>query len=123
MARTETTPFIRRHRPSDRADVADIRVRTAHEGGDSSGLCPGPELMPSLFAHPHVELEPDFAFVLDDGTGRAVGHVLGAPDTAGRTFYGRLGCERSDVSDPGPVWYLGRPTSRPTNRDAPSVTR
>ncbi|MFJ6518323.1 hypothetical protein ACIQJ4_08695 [Streptomyces filamentosus] len=39
--------------------------------------------------------------------------------TAARAFYGRLEFEQLDVSDPGPVWYLGRPT----NRDAPAVTR
>ena len=76
-----TEPFIRRYRPSDRAALAHICVRTANEGGDSSGLYPDPELMPSIFAYPYVELEPEFAFVLDDGDGRAVGYVLGAADT------------------------------------------
>jgi len=83
ITRVTTTAFVRRYRPSDRAELADICVRTAHEGGDSSGLYPDPELMPVIFAYPYVELEPDFAFVLDDGAGRAVGYVLGAPDTAG----------------------------------------
>ncbi|MEV6247857.1 GNAT family N-acetyltransferase [Streptomyces sp. NPDC051742] len=78
---TKTASFVRRYRPSDRTALADICVRTAHEGGDSSGLYPDPELMPSIFAYPYVELEPEFAFVLDDGAGRAVGYVLGAADT------------------------------------------
>ncbi|MFB7830894.1 GNAT family N-acetyltransferase [Streptomyces sp. NPDC056056] len=205
----ETAPFIRRYRPTDRVALADICVRTAHEGGDSSALYPDPELMPVIFAYPYVELEPDFAFVLDDGSGRAVGYVLGAPDTAdfaarfhqewlprvaerfpapdgepdtpaasmavllhtpermvrgelaghpahlhidllpswqgrgygralmdtllgalhahgvpavhlcmvrantaARAFYDRLGFEPLDVPDPGPVWYLGRPTAQ-----------
>ncbi|MFB7339049.1 GNAT family N-acetyltransferase [Streptomyces hydrogenans] len=207
-----TTAFVRRYRPSDRAELADICVRTAHEGGDSSGLYPDPELMPVIFAYPYVELEPDFAFVLDDGAGRAVGYVLGAPDTAGfaarfreewlpevaarypapagapttpaesmavllhtpermvrselsgypahlhidllpswqgkgygralmhtllaalhdrgvatvhlcmvrantpaRAFYDRLGFTQLNVPDPGPVWYLGRPTTQVPN--------
>ncbi|TXS52822.1 GNAT family N-acetyltransferase [Streptomyces sp. t39] len=76
------TPYIRRYRPSDRSALAEICVRTAHQGGDSSVLHPDPELMPSVFAHPYAALEPDFAFVLDDGEGSAVGYVLGAPDTA-----------------------------------------
>ena len=76
-------PFIRPYRPADRAALAEICVRTAHEGADSSSLYPDPELMPTIFAYPYVALEPDFAFVLDDGEGRAVGYVLGAPDTAG----------------------------------------
>jgi GNAT superfamily N-acetyltransferase len=205
----ETEPFIRRYRPSDRGRLADICVRTAHEGGDASGLYPDPELMPVIFAYPYVELEPDFAFVLDDGTGQAVGYVLGTPDTAGfaarfraewlpgvaerfpaptgeaatpaesmaillhtpermvqeelaehpahlhidllpawqgrgygralihtllaalhdqgvpavhlcmvrsntpaRAFYDRLGFTQLNVTDPGPAWYLGRPTAR-----------
>jgi ribosomal protein S18 acetylase RimI-like enzyme len=37
--------------------------------------------MPDLFAGPYVFLEPEFAFVLDDGN-RAVGYVIGTPDTA-----------------------------------------
>lgn len=78
----QTEPFVRRYRASDRADLAEICVKTAHEGKDSSAIYPDPELMPTIFAYPYVELEPDFAFVLDDGSGRAVGYVLGAPDTA-----------------------------------------
>ncbi|MFB7422263.1 GNAT family N-acetyltransferase [Streptomyces hydrogenans] len=79
----QTEPFVRRYRGSDRAELAEICVRTAHEGGDSSGMYPDPELMPTIFAYPYVELEPEYAFVLDDGAGRAVGYVLGVPDTAG----------------------------------------
>ncbi|MFE2011354.1 GNAT family N-acetyltransferase [Streptomyces sp. NPDC059491] len=78
----QTEPFVRRYRGSDRAELAEICVKTAHEGGDSSGMYPDPELMPTIFAYPYVELEPEFAFVLDDGAGRAVGYVLGVPDTA-----------------------------------------
>ncbi|MFD7964321.1 GNAT family N-acetyltransferase [Streptomyces zaomyceticus] len=78
----QTEPFVRGYRGSDRAELAEICVRTAHEGGDSSRMYPDPELMPTIFAYPYVELEPEFAFVLDDGTGRAVGYVLGVPDTA-----------------------------------------
>src|SRR6266571_5250126 len=37
--------------------------------------------MPDLFAGPYVFLEPEFAFVLDDRN-RAVGYVIGTPDTA-----------------------------------------
>ncbi|MGW3406104.1 GNAT family N-acetyltransferase [Streptomyces zhihengii] len=78
---TAGTPYIRRYRPTDHAALAEICVRTAHEGGDSSALYPDPGLMPSVFAHPYAALEPDFVFVLDDGAGNAVGYVLGAPDT------------------------------------------
>ncbi|MBO1332830.1 GNAT family N-acetyltransferase [Streptomyces sp. VRA16 Mangrove soil] len=83
----KTAPFVRPYRASDREALAHICVMTAHQGQDSSALYPDPALMPSIFAHPYAHLEPDFAFVLDDGTGNAVGYVLGVPDTP--AFAGR----------------------------------
>ena len=59
----------------------DICVRTADAGGDARGKYRSDDLMPDLFAGPYVFLEPGFAFVLDDGE-RAVGYVIGTPDTA-----------------------------------------
>jgi ribosomal protein S18 acetylase RimI-like enzyme len=56
-------------------------VRTADAGGDARGKYHTDDLMPDLFAGPYVFLEPEFAFVLDDGK-RAVGYVIGTPDTA-----------------------------------------
>ncbi|WP_432157653.1 GNAT family N-acetyltransferase [Streptomyces sp. bgisy153] len=76
-------PFVRPYRPSDRAAVGDICVRTAHNGGDASALHPDPELMPTIFAYPYVDREPELARVLDDGSGRAVGYILGTADTHG----------------------------------------
>lgn len=73
--------YIRSYRSGDRAALADICVRTADNGGDSRHLYADQELMPSLFAAPYAYLEPDLAFVLDDGSGRAVGYVLGTADT------------------------------------------
>ena len=73
---------IRRYRPDDRADVYDICLRTADDGGDAHELYARDLTLPGdLFAGPYVDLEPDFAFVLDDGE-RAAGYVLGTPDTA-----------------------------------------
>lgn len=40
-----------------------------------------PRLLGDIYAAPYAHLEPDLAFVLDDGDGRAVGYVLGAVDT------------------------------------------
>jgi ribosomal protein S18 acetylase RimI-like enzyme len=71
---------VRPYRPGDRAALFDICVRTAHDGGDSRHLYPDPELMPSIFAAPYAVLEPDLAFVLDDGE-RAVGYIVGTADT------------------------------------------
>lgn len=73
--------FIRSYRPGDRDAVYDICVRTADAGGDARHLYPDNELVPSVFAGPYVELEPDLAFVLDNGEGRAVGYVVGVADT------------------------------------------
>ncbi|MFI6962523.1 GNAT family N-acetyltransferase [Streptomyces sp. NPDC050255] len=74
-------PGLRAYRSGDRDALADICVRTADNGGDSRHLYPDPELMPSIFATPYAHLEPDLAFVIDDGTGRAVGYILGTADT------------------------------------------
>jgi len=72
---------IRAYRPADRAAVYDVCVRTADAGGDARGQWSTDDLMPDLFAGPYLHLEPELAFVLDDG-GRAVGYVLGTRDTA-----------------------------------------
>ena len=75
------TPTIRRYRGSDHDAVYDICVRTADAGGDARGQYRSDDLMPDLFVGPYLFLEPDYAFVLDDGQG-AVGYVIGTPDTA-----------------------------------------
>jgi ribosomal protein S18 acetylase RimI-like enzyme len=73
--------MIRPYRESDHAAVYDVCVRTADAGGDARGKYHSDDLMPDLFAGPYLFLEPAFAFVLDDGQ-RAVGYVIGTPDTA-----------------------------------------
>ena len=73
-------PIIRPYRPTDRDAVADICVRTGDAGGDARGKYPD-GLLADAFALPYVELEPELAFVLDDG-GTAVGYVIGTADTA-----------------------------------------
>ncbi|MBP2338109.1 ribosomal protein S18 acetylase RimI-like enzyme [Saccharothrix coeruleofusca] len=72
---------IRPYRDSDHEAVGEICVRTADAGGDSRHIYPDHRLMPSIFAWPYTYLEPDLAFVADDGE-RAVGYVLGTADTA-----------------------------------------
>ena len=73
-------PVIRPYRPTDRAAVAEICIRTGDAGADARGKYPDPDVLPAVFALPYVELEPELAFVLDDG-GTAVGYVLGTADT------------------------------------------
>ncbi|MFF2371079.1 GNAT family N-acetyltransferase [Agromyces sp. NPDC058110] len=75
-------PFIRSYRPSDRDDVARICTLTAAGGGDATGVYSDDILMPEVFALPYVTYEPDLAFVVDDGEGRAVGYIIGVADTA-----------------------------------------
>ncbi|MET7368097.1 GNAT family N-acetyltransferase [Streptomyces sp. NPDC005566] len=72
---------VRPYRPGDREALAEICIRTADNGGDSRHLYPDPELMPTLFAAPYAHLEPELTFVLDDGSGQAVGYILGTADT------------------------------------------
>jgi ribosomal protein S18 acetylase RimI-like enzyme len=72
---------IRRFQEQDLAAVYDICVRTADAGRDARGQYRSDDLMPDLFAGPYVFLDPDLAFVLDDGQ-RPAGYVLGTADTA-----------------------------------------
>ncbi|MGC4907006.1 GNAT family N-acetyltransferase [Streptomyces cyaneofuscatus] len=76
-----THAILRPYLPEDRDALFDICVRTGHEGGDSRHLYEDPDLLPNIFAAPYVVLEPDLAFVVEDG-GRAVGYILGTADTA-----------------------------------------
>jgi ribosomal protein S18 acetylase RimI-like enzyme len=78
---TRTAAVIRPYREADLDAVYDVCVQTADGGADARGKYRSDDLMPDLFAGPYVFLEPDFAFVLDDGR-RAVGYVIGTPDTA-----------------------------------------
>jgi GNAT superfamily N-acetyltransferase len=75
-------PAIRAYRPSDLDAVYEICVRTADDGGDARGRYSSDRLMGDIFAAPYVTLEPEHAHVLDDGTGTAVGYVVGTADTA-----------------------------------------
>ena len=73
-------PAIRPYRLEDRDALYDICMRTGDAGGDARGVYRDQDLLPDLFAGPYATLEPDLAFVLDDG-GRAVGYVVGTSDT------------------------------------------
>ena len=75
-------PIIRGYRPADLDAVYDICVRTADGGSDARGMYGSDRLMGDIFAVPYVTREPEHAHVLDDGTGTAVGYVLGTADTA-----------------------------------------
>ncbi|MBL1066493.1 GNAT family N-acetyltransferase [Streptomyces sp. 7-21] len=72
--------IIRGYRPSDRAALDDICIRTGHVGGDARGHFREPELLPLLFAAPYAAFDPDLVFVADNGE-RAIGYIVGTDDS------------------------------------------
>jgi ribosomal protein S18 acetylase RimI-like enzyme len=72
--------FVRPYEPFDRDDIYDVCVRTADAGGDARGRYGDDDLVGDIYAGPYLLLEPELAFVLDDGD-RAVGYILGTADT------------------------------------------
>ena len=71
---------IRPYRPTDRADVFDVCVRTGRRGQDATGLYSIDDLLPDSYALPYVDREPELAFVADNGE-RVVGYVIATADT------------------------------------------
>ena len=72
---------IRPYRPSDRAAVRMICLRTGASGEDATGTGPDDDLIPDTFALPYLEHAPELAFVVDHEES-AAGYVIGVPDTA-----------------------------------------
>lgn len=73
-------PEIRCYRPSDRDDVYEVCVRTGDSGADARGRYGTDDLLPDIYALPYVDLEPQWAHVVDSGT-RVSGYLVAAPDT------------------------------------------
>jgi ribosomal protein S18 acetylase RimI-like enzyme len=76
------TATIRRYRDSDLAAVYDICVETANAGQGARGRYRTDDLVPDTVAGPYVVLEPEHAYVLDNGE-RAVGYIIGTANTPG----------------------------------------
>jgi ribosomal protein S18 acetylase RimI-like enzyme len=74
------TATIRRYRDSDRAAVYNICVETANAGQGARGRYSTDDLVPDIFAGPYLFLEPEHAYVLDNGE-RAVGYIIGTAST------------------------------------------
>jgi ribosomal protein S18 acetylase RimI-like enzyme len=72
--------MIRRYRDSDRAAVYDICVETGDAGQGVRGRYSTDDLLPDIYAGPYLFLEPEHAYVLDNG-GRAVGYIIGTAST------------------------------------------
>lgn len=76
---------IRPYRPSDRAAVYDICVRTADAGGDARGQYSTDDLMPDVYAGPYLEYAPELVTIVSTGAAdgdQAVGYLIGVADTA-----------------------------------------
>jgi ribosomal protein S18 acetylase RimI-like enzyme len=84
-------PEIRMVRPTDLDAIYEICLRTGDAGRDATALYTDPRLLGDLFAAPYAVLEPEHAFVVDDGTGTAQGYIVGARDT--RAFEARCEAE------------------------------
>ena len=72
--------LIRKYRPQDRADCFDVCIKTGRAGQDATGIYSDDDLIPEIFCGPYVDLEPDLAFVVDDGE-RVIGYAFGTADT------------------------------------------
>lgn len=72
---------IRPYRATDLDALYEICLRTGASGKDATELVDDPRLFGEVYAAPYAVLEPEHAFVLDDGHGIPVGYVLGALDT------------------------------------------
>ncbi|MEY2470614.1 MAG: hypothetical protein QOF21_3312, partial [Actinomycetota bacterium] len=72
---------IRAYRPSDLDQLYEICVRTGAAGQDAYDMIDDKKLYGHVFAAQYGLLEPEHAFVVDDGSGVAGGYVLGAIDT------------------------------------------
>ena len=89
MSRSEPAPSgagerggfrMRAYRVTDRDAVYEVCLKTGDSGNDATALYRDPLALGNLYVGPYVDMEPDLAFVLEDGAG-VCGYVLGALDT------------------------------------------
>lgn len=72
---------IRPYRPSDRAAMYEICLRTADAGTDATGILSDDALWGDLFAVPYVERHPDLAWIVESEDGGAIGYIVATDDT------------------------------------------
>ena len=82
---------LRPYRPSDLDAVYEICLRTGAAGEDATEHVDDHRLFGEVWAAPYVTVEPEHAHVVDDGTGRAIGYVLGTVDVVAFEAW----CERA----------------------------
>lgn len=84
MAQSSASPFVRHYQDADLQDLIHIFRETC----DSSlKFEPVWTIGSYHWCRPYPILSPSTCFVLDDGSGRAVGYILGTPST--KSFLGR----------------------------------
>ena len=72
-------PVIRPYRDADFNGISRVCLLTALAGKDATGVYSSDGLVADIFARPYVLLEPELAFVVDDG--QVSGYILGVADT------------------------------------------
>lgn len=72
---------IRPYRPSDRAALSEVCVRTADAGADATGILSDDDLWGDLFAVPYAERHPDLAWVVETDDERVIGYLVATDDT------------------------------------------
>ena len=72
-------PVIRPYRDADYTGISRVCLLTALAGKDATGVYSSDGLVADIFARPYVLLEPELAFVVDDG--QVSGYILGVADT------------------------------------------
>jgi ribosomal protein S18 acetylase RimI-like enzyme len=82
---------IRPYEAGDLDRLYEICLRTGAAGEDATDQVVEPRLFGEIYAAPYGVLEPEHAFVVDDGSGVAIGYALGAIDT--RSFEARCEAE------------------------------
>jgi ribosomal protein S18 acetylase RimI-like enzyme len=73
--------FVRRFATPDTRELYDVCLRTADAGDDATHLHDDPTLPGHVWLGSYLALEPELAWVVDDGRGRVLGYVVGALDT------------------------------------------
>ncbi|MFB4352804.1 GNAT family N-acetyltransferase [Microbacterium sp. LS_15] len=72
---------IRPYRPSDRAALYEVCVKTADAGEDATGIFSDDALWGDLFAVPYAERHPDLAWVVEADDERVIGYIVATDDT------------------------------------------
>lgn len=93
---------IRSYTQRDHNAVYDICLQTGNSGKGAAHLYNDPKLLGHLYAGPYVVMEPESAFILDNGN-NACGYILGTVDSD--SFYKKMDSQwfshlRDQYTDP-----------------------